>query len=109
MDYNKYDISKINFADYLIYYVFNNYNQEYILNHLNNIADFINYKNIYSYNYYDSWRIFTINNLINKINQSIYNDLYQSKKKLAVMLQFVNSKDLIYEPSIFKDILNMNI
>ena len=80
---------------------FKEYSQKYIYERINYLYS---NKMIYNYNSYAGWSVHSKNDIIDKLNSIIEIDLINIKKKVALMLQLVNSKDLCYEPYLFKQI-----
>ena len=73
--------------------------REYILK----IIDFLIMRKYILETYsYSGWGIFNKPIVINRMNEYIRLDTINCKKKLALMLQLINSVDINYEPSIFK-------
>ena len=79
------------------------YNKEYILNIIDILYSkgFLKKKQLYSYS---GWGIFNKPIAIEYIDNFIKLNTLNCKKKLAVVLQLKYSKDIGYEPGLFKQI-----
>ena len=88
--------------DILITEKYKKYNKEYLKNIINYLYDnkfLINYGNML-----ECAGIFYKSKILEKLDIYINLDLSNSKKKLALIMQLSNSKDLVYEPYIFQKI-----
>ena len=53
---------------------------------------------------YSGWRVFHKDNVCDKIDDYIKLDLLNRKKIVALMFQLTNSRDLVFEPDLYKKI-----
>ena len=80
---------------------YKNYTREYLYN----ILDYLYMRKLLQNEYsYSGWGVFHKKDAMKNIDDYIKLDTLNCKKKLALMLQLINSVDINYEPSIFKNI-----
>ena len=76
-----------------------NYTREYLYT----ILDYLYTRNMLYKSYsYSGWNIFHKKDVMTYIDDYIKLDTLNCKKKVALMLQLTNSKDIKYEPHLFK-------
>jgi len=78
---------------------YKNYNKEYLYE----IINYLYTRNFLLKSYSCSgWNIFNKKDAMKYIDDYIKENTLNCKRKLAIMLQLVNSEDIVYEPNIFK-------
>ena len=81
------------------------YNNKYTDNYIINILEYLYSKRLLEKEYSISgWNMFHCNTTTKHINDYIRLDTLNRKKIVALMFQLINSGDLAFEPSIYKNI-----
>jgi len=81
------------------------YNNKYSDNYIINILEYLYSKKILEKEYSISgWNMWYCNITKNHIDNYIRLDTLNKKKVVALMFQLINSSDLVFEPSIYKNI-----